>query len=385
MESRQQPLLIAGAGIAGLSAAIALTLAGVPVRVLEQTAGLEPTGAGIQLGPTATRALSEWGVVLGDAVCEPDVVELRNAHTGAALNTLPISDCPARYGARYLTLLRADLQTALLKHATELGISVEYGHRVSGVSRLANGITVTVDGETIEAPGLIGADGLRSTVRAALSAVAPTATGSTLWRALLQGGALPAPYRRHVTVWMGAGAHLVHYPVGAGEFLNAVLAIDVPDRNRAFEGERPSPPQLPNPRWDYIPLAAIAAAASWQPWDLYTTPRHKGGGRYVQLIGDAWHSVVPFLASGAVMAIEDADALGACFKSRQRVIPALEMFRAVRTRRVWRVAAQSRQMGRIYHLAQPAAKARDLAIASTPGTWLLGRNDWLYGYRLPKL
>ena len=139
-----ESIIIAGAGIAGLSAAVALKRAGFSVTVFERETVLQPLGAGIQLGPNATRILEDWDLDLLASAAEPEAIELHNAQSGRFLNSIPLMRAArARYGAPYVTLLRADLQKALLSRAQELGIVINFGAPVSGLARIDKGIRVT--------------------------------------------------------------------------------------------------------------------------------------------------------------------------------------------------------------------------------------------------
>src|SRR5215469_4861453 len=221
-------IAIAGAGIAGLSAAIALKRAGFAVMVFEREAALEPIGAGIQMGPNATRIMERWDLKLPGGACEPEAIELRNARSGVLLNAIPLGPpARSRYGAPYVTLLRADLQTALFARTQELGIAVTFGAPVSRASTDGDGVTAEAGGRPFAAAALIGADGVNSSVRG-LAGYHPRrfSAQAAAWRALLPLGAIPAPLRGVITVWMAPGRHLVHYPVSGGSRVNAVLIID---------------------------------------------------------------------------------------------------------------------------------------------------------------
>ncbi len=376
-------IAIAGAGIAGLSAAIALKLAGFPVAVFEREAKLEPIGAGIQLGPNATRILEHWNLALLENSIEPDGIELRNARTGALLNTIPLRRAArARYGAPYVTILRADLQAALLSRANELGVPIEFASPVTRIDSQAKSLTLEAGGGTHDVAALVGADGLNSSVRKRTrSSARPFSTHAVAWRAILPLAALPAPLRSIVMIWMGPGAHLVHYPVSGGACINAVLIIDGGFWNESGPDATSLAFLLRRLRgWAESPRSVVSSTEAWQPWTIQGVEKSNGGNGRVQLIGDAWHAMPPFLASGGVMAIEDGGALAECLMEADGAIePGFELFRERRSARVWRVAARSTLAGRFYHCPQPFDVIRDLTIKSATGTMLLARNDWLYG------
>ena len=180
-------IAIAGAGIAGLSAAIALKLAGYSVAIFEREQELHEVGAGIQMGPHATRVMESWHLDLLGSAVEPEDLELRRATSGALLNTLPLKPgARVRYGSPYLTLLRADLQKALLARAGELEIPIEYGAPVSSARDNGGGVAVEAGGISLAAAALIGADGIKSAVRS-LAGFHPRVSSvqAVAWRALL--------------------------------------------------------------------------------------------------------------------------------------------------------------------------------------------------------
>lgn len=378
---------IAGAGIAGLSAAIALRLAGFSVAIFEREAALTEVGAGIQMGPNATRILESWDIDLLGCAVEPEAIELRNAISGALLNTIPLGRAARlRYGSPYVTLLRADLQTALLSRAGELDIPISYGAPVSHARDRGSGVDLEAGGKPLAAAALIGADGIKSAVRP-LAGYRPRrfSAQSVAWRGLVSPSAIPASMRDTIVVWMAPGAHLVHYPVASGEQINAVLVID-----DIYQSDCADMPEnnavaylLARLRgWSDAPLAVIPAAQAWLRWRMYGIEKWEGGSGRVQLIGDAWHAMRPFLASGGVMAIEDGGALAASLtESQGDIIEGLKLFRKNRGRRVWQVARASALMGRIYNCPQPFNLVRDLVIRASPRSMLLKWNDWLYAQR----
>jgi salicylate hydroxylase len=375
-------IAIAGAGIAGLSAAIALKLAGFPVTVFERETVLEPIGAGIQMGPNATRIMQRWNLnLLGDA-CEPEAIELRNARSGALLKAIPLLRAARRrYGAPYVTLLRADLQKALFTRTEELGIPVTFGAPVSRVSEDVSGVRVEAGSQSFAAEALIAADGVNSPIRG-LAGYRPRrfSTQAVAWRAVLPLGAIPAPLRSAIAIWMAPGAHLVHYPVAGGSLINAVLIID--DVYQAgLEVENAAGYLMDRlTGWASLPRSVIGATEAWLRWRMSGIAKWRGGAGCIQFIGDAWHAMRPYLASGGVMAIEDAEALATNLTDAEgRIEQGLKLFRQRRGRRVWHVARASAQMGRIYHCPAPFDRLRDLTIKAVPAPALLAWNDWLYG------
>ncbi|MGO8954693.1 MAG: FAD-dependent monooxygenase [Rhodomicrobium sp.] len=379
-----EAIAIAGAGIAGLSAAIALKLQGFPAAVFEREEVLGEVGAGLQVGPNATRILEGWNLDLLGGSVEPESIELRNAVSGSLLNTIPLRRAArVRYGAPYVTLMRADLQKALFTRAQELEIPIRFGAPVSRVHDAGEQVAFEAGGTSGAAAALIGADGVKSPVRE-LAGFNPRrySAQSVAWRAMLPLAAIPAPLRSVIAVWMAPGAHLVHYPVDGGASVNAVLVI-----SDIFQGDGADPSGRVLPYllgrldgWAALPRSAIASTEAWLHWRMFGIEKWSGGDGRIQSIGDAWHAMQPHLGSGAVMAIEDGAALAASLSAAQGgIAEGLKLFRENRGRRVWQVARASAQMGRIYQCPQPFDIVRDLAIRVSSGSNLLKWNDWLYG------
>ncbi len=377
-------IAIAGAGIAGLSAAIALKLAGYSIAIFEREKVLREVGAGIQMGPNATRIMETWNLDLLGSSVEPEGIELRNAISGALLNTIPLRLASrARYGAPYVTLLRADLQKALLNRANELEIPIRYDAPISFARDEGRGVAIEAGRASPAAAALIGADGVKSTVRG-LAGYRPRrfSAQAAAWRGLLPLSAIPAPMRNAIVVWMAPGAHLVHYPVSGGAAINAVLAIDdIYQSDGKDTGDNPAGYLLGRlDGWAELPRSAIPQAQAWLRWRMSGIEKWPGGAGRIQLIGDAWHAMRPYLASGGVMAIEDGGALAASLtESQGDIVEGLKLFRKNRGRRVWQVAQASAQMGRIYNCPQPFDIVRDIVLRVSSGSMLLRLNDWLYG------
>lgn len=391
------PIVIAGAGIGGLTAALALARAGKRALVLERATTIEEVGAGLQIAPNAGRILAELGLepALAAVALEPEAINIRRGRDGAVLARLDLSDARARWGAPFRLFHRADLQGALLQAALENpGAHVRAGARVGDFEASASGVRIRVhtrEGvEEIEAAGLIGADGVRSSVRAHLvpsERDAPLYSGCVAWRATLPRELAPAALRaRESNLWLLPGAHVVHYPLRDGSLINAVVIVEEPPQVQDAAGsilalDGPALAQnLARLRMAPQLRELIEAGASWRHWPLFGRPplQHWGRGA-VTLTGDAAHPMLPFLAQGAAQAIEDADALGRAFMrlgaTTESVFAAYERARLVRAARVVRA---SRRQGGYFHLRGLAARARDLAIQALGGRGMLARNAWLY-------
>ena len=226
--------VIAGAGIAGLCAALCLARAGWRVSLYEKAKILEETGAGLQLSPNASAVLRRLGVTqrLETFALAPEAIRIRRARDGATLALMPLDGAEARWGAPYLAIHRADLQRVLLEAAArEDGIELQTGTAVAGFKSGKEGVAVAV-GEgalrrTVAADCLIGADGLRSFLRQRVHADPLRFSGRTAWRAVVEAARVPAAMRRKETnLWLGHKAHLVHYPLRGAAIINVVAIVD---------------------------------------------------------------------------------------------------------------------------------------------------------------
>ena len=390
------PIVIAGAGIGGLAAALSLARAGKRVLVFERAGRIEEIGAGLQIAPNAGRILAKLGLepALAAVALEPQAINIRRGRDGAVLARLDLCDAKARWGAPFRLFHRADLQGALLQAALDNPQThVRAGARVGDFEASARGVRIRVhtqEGvEEIEAAGLVGADGVRSSVRAHLvpsERDAPSYSGCVAWRATLPAGNVPKALRaRESNLWLLPGAHVVHYPLRDGSIINAVVIIEEPPEaedahsSLSLEGaelarrfaRRRTAPAL---------RELIEAGASWRHWPLFTRPALRQWTRGpVTLLGDAAHPMVPFLAQGAAQAIEDADALGEAFmRLGATVETAFAAYEGVRISRAEQVVRASRRQGAYFHMSGLPAAARNLAIRTLGGAGMLKRNAWLY-------
>ena len=390
-------IIVAGAGIGGLTAALALAKQGFRVIVLEKSERLEEAGAGLQLSPNASRVLIDlglrprlWRAVTPDAIC------LMSAANGGEISRILLGQAAATE-APYWVIHRADLQAALRDEVESCSdIELRLGCQFEDVSTHAKGLTVMQRGGMARqeelAVALIGADGIWSAVRHhLLPDLQPRFSGLIAWRGTLDATQLPREYTaRRVQLWMGPGAHLVAYPISGARQINVVAVV--PGRwNRPGWSEPGDGNEIKAAfvaaGWHAIPRMLISAVDGWRKWALFTVP---AGGQWadgaVALLGDAAHAMLPFAAQGAAMAIEDAAVLAKCLseKSNQGALaPSSALKRYVRLRRprVVRMQRSARQAGRIYHLPGPLALARDLVIKAMGPSRMLSRQDWIYKWR----
>ena len=405
----KKQVLVAGGGIGGVAAALGAARAGWEVRLYERAEVFSEFGAGVQLSPNVVRCLQAWGLQapLQAVAAFPERLRVRCATSGDVLATLPLGgDMVQRYGAAYATIHRADLHTLLLNAlAQEANVQINLGQAILGYTETAtktdskteNAVLVhTSLGKDIEGDALIGADGLRSKIRAQLLADGPPrASGHLAYRALLPQSALPEALRSNeVTAWMGPHLHAVQYPVRGGELQNLVVII-----------EGPAPGDLDH--WDHAANAADLERAlrgtcsalqevvrhvcsqghDWRLWPLSDRAPVSSAAQMasglVALLGDAAHPMRPYLAQGAGMAIEDAAQL-------QRALSMHDLDVALRLRRYalnrWernaRVQARAQRNGRIFHATGPLRWGRDAGLRLLGSRlldvpWLYRGGDWV--------
>lgn len=387
-------VVIVGAGIAGLTAALALDGYGIRSTVLERSARLGEVGAGIQLSPNASRVLLSLG--LGDRLrrtaVEPDALVVRNA-SGDTVARLPLGDGLRRaYGAPFLVIHRGDLQAALVEAvAARPRISLHTGATVTSAADTESGLAVTVRfadrEETFGAEALIGADGVRSFVRTdILGGPGAVYSGRAAWRAVFPADSWTGDpsVLADTGLWLGSRAHVVHYPIRGRSAVNVVVAVDEAWTDQGWDvvGDAAAL----RVRLDGWPPGArdvVSRPDRWRKWALCAVPGQGPWARgRVALAGDAAHAMLPFVAQGGAMAIEDAAVLARRLSETDRpVAERLAAYVQDRRPRVEAVAEAARRNGRIYHLAGPAAAVRDIGMRVLGPDRLAARMRWIWGWR----
>jgi len=391
-------VIIVGAGIGGLTAALAIAHRGFEVVVFDQAERLEEVGAGIQLSPNASRILLALGLAeqLGRHVVVPEELRIIDARTAHVLARAPLgAAAERRYGAPYWVIHRGDLQAVLVEAVrAHPRIALHLDGRVEDFRINEDGVTIsahTAQGNVeYRGAAVVGADGLWSSLRRSLgNGREPRFAGHSAWRALAPAEAVVPELRAPaVNLWLGSAAHLVHYPVRGGSLVNVVAIMRDVWRETGWTAPAERAEILARysaAAWSATARALLAAPRQWQKWALYDRPplAHWGTGA-ATLLGDAAHPMLPYLAQGAAMAIEDAAVLAQSL-AEAREDPAAAMRRYERQRRSRTARAQraARRNGTIYQLGGPAASLRSLALAAVGGARLLARYDWLYGWTPP--
>lgn len=392
MSANDFRVAIAGGGIGGIATALALASQGIASEVFERREAFPEEGAGIQIGPNGTRILQRLGVAefLQARAATPDGLSVRDGKTGRELTRLPLGTWIAeRHGAPYWTAHRRDLHVALRARAEANPlIDLRTGIEIASFVTEPDGITATsTRGETLKASALVCADGLWSNLR---SKIAPGATpqpaGKVAYRCVIPAGDLAPEFTPNaVHIWLAPGAHVVQYPVNAGRDIALVVIASDTMRERGWDTSASAATVREKVR-DYSPplQALIATANDWRCWSLYRMPplERWSNGR-ATLLGDAAHPILPFLAQGAVLALEDAATLAAALADRRSdVEAALRNYEQARRPRARRVVEASQRNGRIYHMAGAAALARNTTMRLAPPARVMAGFDWLYGWRL---
>ena len=386
-------ILVAGAGIAGLTAALALAKRGIATTVVETFPKPSEVGAGLQVAPNASRILRALGVLdaLTEKAVTPTAIRLGDAPSGRILLDMTITpEWLERMGAPYLTAHRANLHGVLYAAAmADPKIDIITGHRVVGVHQNDDSVTTHLRSENgkreIVSGVLIGADGIWSVARAAIpDAAQPKPTGRIAWRAI---GPASAASANKVTAWMAPDSHLVTYPVRNSETLNIVAVTHgrLDTHDWVHKADQTQLSELLESARNIADLGAVDKA-SWTIWPLNAVaPSGAWHHGRVLLIGDAAHGMEPFAAQGAAMAIEDGFAVGlAMSKHSDDVAEAFAHYRSLRLGRVLRVARRTEFNRWTYHQSGAGRLARNMFFKIRSPEAFFADLDWLYGYTIPE-
>jgi salicylate hydroxylase len=390
---REMPILIAGAGIGGLTAALALQRAGVPVRVFEQAPVLREVGAGLQLSANGTRVLHALGLadVLAAIAWVPEGKEVRLWNTGETWKLFDLgAKSVERYGFPYYMVHRADLHGLLAAAVTANDAdAIRLGAPCAGFAEEEGGVALRLaSGEVARGAALIGADGVHSTIRHQLfGADAPVFSGIMCWRGIIPRARLPNDLLRPVgTNWIGPGGHVVHYFVRRGELVNFVGARERADWTvESWTAAGTVAECLADfAGWHEDVLTLIRNIDVPFKWALMTRePMTRWCRGRVGLLGDACHPMLPFLAQGANTAIEDGCVLADCLAAaRGDVAGALRAYEAARVERTTRAVRGSAANTDLFHnpaLGDSRAAERFVAENWHPDR-IKARYDWIFTY-----
>ena len=384
-------ILIAGAGIGGIVAALALLQRGFEVALYEQAAELHELGAGVQISPNGSRVLRELGLLPAmQAISSvPTAKEMRLFNTGQAWRVQDLgTNAEARYGSPFWLVHRGDLHAVLVQALGERAPNaVHVGARCMGFEQEADGVALLLEnGERVSGDALIGADGVHSNIRSRLFGHGhATFTGYMAWRGVVPMERLPPRLRQQYGMtWIGPRGHIVTYPLRRGELLNFVTAIERVDWLIESWSEAGSVEECRQDfaAWHADVLAIVDAIDVPYKWAMLGREplEHWSVGR-VSLLGDACHPTLPFLAQGANMAIEDGMVLARCLEAYD-IPEALRRYEAVRLDRTSRIVRGSLENVSRYHnpqLADPVQAQAFMAREFAPRA-MGARYDWLYEY-----
>ena len=384
-------ILIAGGGIGGLTAALALLQRGFDVEIYEQASELKEVGAGLQLSANGNRVLYALG--LGDALralsCEAKAKEIRLWNTGDTWKLIDLGAVSVeRYGFPYFTVYRPDLLTVLANAVRALKPdAIHLKARSTGFEQDADGVTLLLEHDRVRGEVLIGADGVHSNIRQGLfGADQPEFTGLMAWRGVIPMEKLPEHLRRPVgTNWVGPGGHIVHYPLRAGQLMNFVGVRERGDwqvESWSVRGTREEC-LADFAGWNadiHTMIGAIDVPYKWALMHRPPLPRWSVGR--VSLLGDACHSTLPFLAQGAVMAIEDGFILARALEAARDPAEALTRYEAARRARTARMVEGANANTRRFH--NPELASVEGARAYVDREWteakVKERYEWLFTY-----
>ncbi|MFC7459468.1 3-hydroxybenzoate 6-monooxygenase [Hydrogenophaga defluvii] len=383
------PVLVAGGGIGGLAAALALVRRGFNVQVFEQAAEIGEIGAGIQLGPNAFHAFDALGVgekARGRAVYT-DYMVMHDALDEYQVGKIPTGEAfRQRFGNPYAVIHRVDVHKSLLEGAEETGrVRFQTSTRIDRVEQDADSVTVyDQNGLAYRGQALIGADGVKSAVRQQYVNDPARVTGHVVYRAVVDKADFPEDLQWNAaSIWVGPNCHLVHYPLRGGEQYNVVVTFHSRQQEEwgvtegskeevqsYFQGICPKARQL------------IDLPKSWKRWA--TADREPIGqwtfGR-ATLLGDAAHPTTQYMAQGACMAMEDAVTLGEALRvHNNNWAKALDLYQRSRVARTARIVLSSREMGRIYHAKGVERLVRNELWKGRSPERFYDAMEWLYGW-----
>lgn len=381
--SNQHSILVAGGGIGGLTTALALAKSGCKVTVYERSAEFLPVGAGIQLSSNALSVLDSLGISMKrKGGIEIDKVEVRDGHSGNLISRIAT---PAQF--KTIVLSRADLHAVLLNEVNSTSnITLRQDARVVDVLGGKDVVSVKLENGSMDSgDALIGADGVWSQTRRFVNTGRPEYSGRIAWRAIMPISAVPEGIARHtVTLWLAPNSHLVTYPIANGSYFNAVAITQGNWQSEGWSmpGEM-ADLALAFSNWNRSVQTMVQTTEGWLKWALCAIdPNLNWTKDRIALMGDAAHAMVPFMAQGAGMSIEDAWTLTHYVSraSANDLPEALNQYQQSRQDRVAKVWETSMRQGKIYHMSGMMRTARNLAM-QLGGPITANRYNWIYDWR----
>jgi len=381
-------ILIAGAGLGGLAAASSLMKAGHDVEIYEQAPQLSEVGAGIQVSANAMHVLRGLGLeqAIRAVGVSPGAYVFRLHDTGEVIQRFPLAEEHERVnGAPYTQLHRADFHDILAARAREFKPDVvNLNHTVTGFTEKDDGVTLHfANGKSATGDILIGADGLKSVVRRQMFGdTKATYTGDAAWRVVIPVERLPKDFLEPVmSVFMGPGGHAVCYYLRAGKLLNFVGIVETDDvQEESWTVKMPWEQLKADFKgWHPVIQTVIEKADKDQcfRWSLHNRPPiYNWSSKRVTLLGDSAHPTLPYLAQGAVMAIEDGAVLARALGMIDDIPQALQLYQRNRVERTAKIVLQSSDNRRLFHLHSEAEIRAEFAKRDEGQD----RNKWLYSY-----
>lgn len=390
-EASRRPVLVAGGGIGGLAAALALVRQGYEVKVLEQAPELGEIGAGIQLGPNAFAAFDALGVgerARARAVYNDELV-MHDALDESLVARVPVGEAfRRRFGNPYAVIHRADVHLSLLEGVRESGrVEVLTSTTVRSVEQDGRGVIAhDAKGGSHRGSALIGADGVRSVVRQQYVGDEARVSNHVVYRAVVDKEDFPADLQWNAaSIWVGPNCHLVHYPLRGGEQYNVVVTFH--SREPEQWGVRQGSREEVQSYFQGICARARQLIDLPKEWKRWATADRDPIGQWtfgrVTLLGDAAHPMLQYLAQGACMALEDAVTLGEALRARGGDIgQAFDLYQRSRIVRTARVVLMAREMGRIYHAKGIERLVRNELWQGRSAERFYDALEWLYGWRV---
>jgi salicylate hydroxylase len=391
--SGRDPLIVIGAGLGGLTAALALLKRGIDVEVYEQASVLREVGAGVQISPNGSRVLDSLGIL--DAVrrvaCQTEGKEVRLWSTGQTWKLFDLgAEAVRRYGFPYFTVYRVDLHHALIEAVRNIkDLAIHLDRRCTSVENVECGVTVRfADGSEVRGRAVVGADGIHSAVRNSLfGTVESTYAGLMAWRCVIPMERVPAHLRRPIaTNWVGPGGHVIHYPLRGGELMNFVGFVEREEWVAESWNVQGSIDECLHDfaGWNDDVQSLIRSAEALFKWGmLQRSSLQNWTVGNATLLGDACHAMFPFLAQGAVMALEDGLILGRAFQhcagDEQSALMAYEQARMERTYRVVEGSASNVDRFHNRQLADPVEGPRYIE-REWASRRVQERYDWIFDY-----